>query len=573
MKKISKFVLLITFFCFAFLAINFGLTKSIIIKTIGYYLFYITTLLFVINVFTIFIESKYKIKNNFLDIFFIFLLLTVIIFYEFLKPVIKFDFKSIIIIIITMRNFLSLYKSVGYEKKFDYFSKKVLVHPAKTIISSYLFLILTGTTLLMLPISSADNQGIGFINSFFTITSAVCVTGLTVVDTATKFSLFGQIVILLMIQIGGLGIMIFSYFAAFIIGRKISFEEKLTISFMLNDNDMKNIYKNIKSMIIITFLIEVIGALFLLTKFSSSFGLSPKALFFSIFHSISAFCNAGFALFTDSLISYKSSLILNFTICVLIILGGLSFSVILNIFDNIKNFALNKILKKRQIFTNLNLNTIIVLIVTSFLILSGILIIYGFEHDNILLKEDLKTQYLAAIFQSITLRTAGFNTIDISSLHNYTYIIMILFMFIGGASGSTAGGIKVNTVGVIFAYFKSVLNNQEKITLFKKSISKDIITRAFLIVTLSGIYVFISALVLSISEKFSMIQILFEVGSAFGTVGLSTGITPFLSNFGKVIIIMLMFIGKIGPLTILLAVSRKVENSPVEYPEANITIG
>ncbi len=572
-KNLNKPLLILTILSLCYLIISLGFSKFEGLTLAGYYLYYIIVLFFIINIIKNFIGSKYDFKNNLLDVFFFILFIIVLIFDKVLDPFFDYDIKIVFVCGITIRNFLFFYKTSSDEKNVVFFSKKAIFQPAKSLIISYIFLIFTGTFLLLLPISVVSPKKLGFINALFTATSAVSVTGLTVFDTGSDFTLFGQIVVLLLIQFGALGIMIFSYFAAFITGRKISFEERLNISFMINENDMKNIYRNIKNIILITFFSEFAGALILFIRFSFSYGLCFKSFFHSLFHSISAFCNAGFALYSDSMIGFKSDVFVNLTICFLIILGGLSFSVITNVYENLRNFINIRILKKRNAFTKLSLNTIVVLSITSILIFTGTLLFYGFEHGNILLKENIFTQYLASFFQSITLRTAGFNTLDISNLNGYTYFFMIIFMFIGGASGSTAGGVKVNSVGVIFAYFRSFLNNSVETTLLKKSISHETITKSFLAVTLGGVLIFLATIILSASEKFSTTQILFEIVSAFGTVGLSTGITPNLSYLGKIVIIILMFVGKVGPLTILASVSKKAENSSIKYPEATITIG
>lgn len=572
-RNINKLVLLITLLSFLFLLIDFGLSKSIIIRSIGYYLYYFVILLFLISVFTDFVESKYNIKTNFLDLFFFILLVVILVFNKFIDPFFDYNIKVVIICVVIVRNFLFFYKSSGEKKNIRSFSKKMLVHPAKTLIVSYLSLIFLGTLLLMLPFSTVGGVKSGFINSLFTATSAVSVTGLTVFDTPTYYTTFGQIVILLLIQVGGLGIMIFSFFTAFIIGRKVSVEDRITMSFMVSESDMKNISRTIRNIVLITLIIEFFGAFLLMIKFSLMYGLSIKPLYLSIFHSISAFCNAGFSLFSNNLYDFKSNIYVNLVICFLIITGGLSFSVITNMYDVLKSFINNKILNRKKAFAKLSLNSIIVLSITSILIVAGTLLFYGFEHHNILLKESILTQYLSSFFQSVTCRTAGFNTLDLSNLNTYTYLIMIILMFIGGASGSTAGGVKVNTLGVIFAYFKSVLNNDNNVVLFKKSVSKELITRGFLVITIGFVVVFVASLILSISERFSLIQIVFEVTSAFGTVGLSTGITSSLSYIGKVVIILLMFIGKVGPLTLLLAASKKARNTSIEYPQGEINIG
>jgi len=475
--------------------------------------------------------------------------------------------------IILIRNTFNILKILSRVKRLNAYIKSVSRHPAQTIAFSFIIVILLGTIFLMLSISTADKSRLGFVNSFFTATSAVCVTGLIVVDTATKFSIFGKIIILILIQIGGLGIMIISYFGAFVIGKRISLEEKLALSYLLNEQDMQKISISIMKIIFITFGIELVGAMLLFGDFSNIYGDSLTAVFYSIFHSVSAFCNAGFALFTDSLESLKSNISMNFTIAALIITGGISFSVIFNLIENFKTNVETNIFSRRIRKSKLTLNTKVVVISTLFLIFGGMLLIYGIEHRGNLVRFDLKTQYLTAFFQSVTLRTAGFNTIDFSTLRVPTFFIMVLFMFIGGASGSTAGGVKVNTVSVIFAYLKSTLNNRKETTLMNNYISKRTINKSFLIVILSLGAVFTGTFILSLIEPFSFERILFEVVSAFGTVGLSTGITGSLTQISKIMIIILMFVGRIGPMTLIIALSQKPDIIRVKYPECNILIG
>jgi trk system potassium uptake protein TrkH len=458
-------------------------------------------------------------------------------------------------------------------KRLNAYIKSVSSHPAQTIAFSFIFIILLGTIFLMLSISTADNSRLGFVNSLFTATSAVCVTGLIVVDTATKFSLFGKIVIMILIQIGGLGIMILSYFGAFVIGKRISIEEKLALSYLLNEQDLQKLSTSIMKIIFTTFGIELVGALILYGNFNDLYGDSAQAAFFSVFHAISAFCNAGFALFSDSLESFKSDVAMNFTIAGLIITGGISFSVIFNLVENFKTNVETNIFSRRIRKSRLTLNTKIVLIMTGILIFSGMLLVYGLEHKGNFVRYDLKTQYLAAFFQSVTLRTAGFNTISFAALRAPTLLIMILFMFIGGASGSTAGGVKVNTISVIFAYLKSVLYNRKETTLLNNYLSKNIINKSFLILLLASGVVFTGVFILSLLEPFPFEHILFEVVSAFGTVGLSTGITGSLCGLSKITIIILMFIGRLGPMTLIIALSQKPDQVRVKYPEGNILIG
>ncbi|MBU4446379.1 MAG: TrkH family potassium uptake protein [Candidatus Marinimicrobia bacterium] len=475
--------------------------------------------------------------------------------------------------IILIRNAFNILKILSRVKRLNAYIKSVSRHPAQTIAFSFIIVILLGTVFLMLSISTADNSRLGFVNSLFTATSAVCVTGLIVVDTATKFSLFGKVVIMILIQIGGLGIMILSYFGAYVIGKRISLEEKIAISYLLNEQDMQKISTTIMKIIFFTFGIELVGAMLLFGDFNDLYGDTFQAVFFSMFHAVSAFCNAGFALFSNSFESFKTNISINFIITGLIITGGISFSVVFNLIENFKTNIKTNVFSRRIRKSKLTLNTKVVVISTLFLIFGGMLLIYGIEHRGNLVRFDLKTQYLAVFFQSVTLRTAGFNTIDIATLRIPTLFIMVLFMFIGGASGSTAGGVKVNTVSVIFAYLKSTFNNRKETTLMNSYISKRIINKSFLIVLLSLGAVFIGTFILSLVEPFSFERILFEVVSAFGTVGLSTGITGSLTQISKIMIIILMFVGRIGPMTLIIALSQKPDQTRVKYPEGNILIG
>ncbi len=476
--------------------------------------------------------------------------------------------------LIVVRYFVYIFyfiKLYARNQRLNEFYKKMTTRPAVTVVFSFLIVIVGGTFFLMMPFSASDGVRVSFINALFTSTSAVCVTGLTVLDTATRFSLYGQLVILILIQIGGLGLMIMTYFAAFVVGKRVSFEERMAISYLMNEQDSVRITAAIVKIIFLTFAIETIGAMLLFRYFQDYFGDSIRALIFAVFHSVSAFCNAGFALFTDSFTGFKSSIFFNVVICSLIILGGLSFSVLSNLFENFFSRIRNAILIRKSRRLDLTMNTRAVLMMTGILIITGMLLIYGLEHGRQLLALDLKTQYLSAFFQSVTLRTAGFNTLDFSKFRDATLLIMVAFMFIGGATGSTAGGVKVNTVFIIYAYIRSLIRGERDTVILKHSLRHDTISRAFLITILSILFVFTGTLILTVSEPFSLSQILFEEVSAFGTVGLSTGITSKLSLIGKLIIIITMFIGRIGTLTLMVAIFQRGHHlSNVRYPEGEI---
>lgn len=464
--------------------------------------------------------------------------------------------------VIIIRNIFLVLKIFQRVKKFTALLESLTLKPAQTILLSFFMVILCGALVLMMPFTTVDGKGLPFLDAWFTATSAVCVTGLIVVDTAAVFTRIGQTVIVLLIQIGGLGIMIISYFTLFSLRKRLSVEEKLLISYMISQSDMNQLSKTIKGIILSTLAIEGTGFLLFTIGFSRLFGLSGTTLFYGFFHSISAFCNAGFALFSDSLEGFTGSALINITAALLIICGGISFSVIMNLSGLLRG-------KTRK----LTLNTRMVLIITGLLLLTGTLLIYGLEHGNTLRNYPLGVQYLASFFQSVTLRTAGFNTIPLGGLTAATVAVMIVFMFIGAATGSTGGGIKVNTIGVIYAYVASVLKNRDKAVLSQQGINSSHILKAFLILLFGLLAVTFGTILLSVTEKMPYISLLFESVSAFATVGLTLGITPDLSSGGRIIIIFLMFAGRLGPLTILSAATVEDKKVRIEYPEGDVSLG
>jgi trk system potassium uptake protein TrkH len=475
--------------------------------------------------------------------------------------------------IIIVRNIFVLLKVFGRIRKLSAFVRSLTAHPARTVLLSFVLVIVTGTILLMLPFTTPDAAGLSFVDSLFTATSAVCVTGLIVVDTAAAFSIWGKIIIMLLIQVGGLGIMILSFFMAFILRRSLTVEDKFLISYMTSEKDMRNLGRSIKNIINITLIIEGVGAVLLFLGFRTSMGTNLQTLFISVFHAVSAFCNAGFSLFSDSLEGFRSHTLINLTVSVLIILGGLSFVVIMNLKGWLAAGIPNAFRKRSFSIKGLSLNTRVVLLGTGILLGLGMLLIYALEHRYSLADFDLKTQYLAAFFQSVTTRTAGFNTISMSGLRNPTYLLMMIFMFIGGASGSTAGGVKINSLALFLAYVNSLLKDKREVTLYNHSIAKDLVLRALLILLFGLVSVLAGMMILSITENAPFILICFETVSAFGTVGLSAGITSALSIIGKYVIILLMFIGRIGPLTLLAAAAQRIRQVQIEHPTGEILVG
>ncbi|MEW5814483.1 MAG: TrkH family potassium uptake protein [Spirochaetota bacterium] len=543
------------------------------VSVLDYLILFLLMLEFFISLSRAKFKGSYIKKNSFSFVF----LALFVLFFTFNKT--TFLSKSSLIYadlpltVVIIRNSVMLLRILGRFRKLSELLVSISVRPAQTILFSFLIVILVGALLLMMPFCSAQGKGLSFINALFTATSAVCVTGLIVVDTATVFTLWGKLVILVLIQVGGLGIMILSYFVIFSIRRSVTLEDKFLLSYMLSEKDLSQLGSNIRSIIYTTFIIELAGAGLLFLGFVKKMGFHVKTFFLGLFHAVSAFCNAGFALFSDNLESFKSDLLIILVVSGLIILWGLSFSVIHNLLEVGKGNVLKLIKRSPMAIKKLSLNSKVVLGITIILLISGMLLFYALEHGNSLLSLDTGTQYLASFFQSVTARTAGFNTVPLSALLTVTYLVMIVYMFIGAAVGSTAGGIKVNTLALILAYISYFLKNKRAITILHHSVAQEQVLKAFMILGFGITVCFTGATLLSLSEKAPFIHLLFETVSAFGTVGLSAGITSSLTSFGKTVIIILMFLGRLGPLTILAAASRNIRDAKISYPRGDILIG
>ncbi len=438
------------------------------------------------------------------------------------------------------------------------------LNPPKTLVLGFAILILVGAFLLMLPAASESGEGLSFINALFTATSAVCVTGLVVVDTADAFSLFGEVVILNLIQIGGLGFMTFATFIFILLGKKITFKNRLILKRAYNDDFSKDIVIIARRILIFSLTIEAIGGILLSIRFSYDMKIG-QAIYFGFFHAISNFNNAGFDLMGGykSLTYYVDDPIVVFTTSFLIILGGLGFIV------------LNELYEYRKT-RKLSLQTKIVLSTTSIFLIGATLLILVFEYGNDKTLGQLSGQgkILGAFFQSVTPRTAGSSTLSIADLTDTTLFLTIFLMFIGAGSGSTAGGIKLSTFTVLLATILSQLKGKQDVELFQKRIVPETILKAFTIASSGLILVFLVTFLLSITEKdHSFIAYLFEATSAFGTVGLSMGLTPDLSIFGRIFIIVTMFIGRLGPLTIGFAITRRMTRKSYRNVKSNVMIG
>lgn len=441
--------------------------------------------------------------------------------------------------------------------------KVVQIHPAYVLLFGFMGLILIGTGLLMIPFATADRHHLSFIDALFEATSAVCVTGLAVVDTGTTFTLFGQIVMLVLIQLGGWGFMASGTLMFIILGKKIGLKQRLLIQESLNYFSLQGIIKLVLRIVLITLVVEAIGAIVLTIRWSQEMSLG-KALYYGIFHSISAFNNAGFGLEPDSLSKWVGDPTVNIMITLLFMIGGIGFYVITDIFAK-------KNLKK------VSLHTKIVLLVTLLINVISTLIIFGLEYSNpaTLGNLNLADKWWASYFQAVVTRTAGFNTIDISQLTDSSQAYMIGLMFIGAAPGSTGGGIKVTTFAILLFSLWAVLTNKEEINVFKRRIPQSLVLRALSIAVSATIFIFIIFFLLTITERGAdVMKIAFETVSAFGTVGLSAGFTGELSPFGRILITIMMLVGRVGPLTMAFALAiHPKDKTKIRYAEEKIMIG
>lgn len=441
--------------------------------------------------------------------------------------------------------------------------KLIKFNPAQILSIGFLTLIFIGALLLMLPISTNDGHELSFLDAIFEATSAVCVTGLVVVDTGTTFTIFGQCVLLFLIQTGGLGFMTVGVVIAIFLGKNIGLKGRLMIQESLNQLSLEGMVRLVKFILLFTLLFEAIGALFLSIRWSVDLGF-PTSIYYGIFHSISAFNNAGFDIMGDyrSITSYAGDFIVVFILTSLLLIGGLGYTVILDIW--------------RKKFTGkLTLHTKLVLWISAILIVFPTILIFVLEFKNpgTLGSFSLKDKVLGAYFHAVVPRTAGFNSLNMSELSLSTQFVTMVLMFIGGGSGGTAGGIKVTTFLIILLAIWNLIRGNDDINIMERRISKDLVYRSFAITVYSIGIVSIISFILTITEDAPLNVILFEVISAFATVGMSLGLTPDLSPVGKIAISLLMFIGRVGPLTIAFALAKKQNKLPYKYAEEKIMIG
>jgi len=519
------------------------------------------------------------------------------------RKTIYFDFLSISFFLIVLLNefhlfkgseFLSYFRPIffKYAALFLVFIREVsalrinfnrtLFNPAQFFVMSFMLIILLGTALLSLP--NATHNGISFLDALFTSTSAVCVTGLIVVDTGAYFTLFGKSVILVLIQIGGIGIMTFaSYFSYFFSGGS-TYENQLVLSDLTSSNKLGEVFSTLKKIILVTFTLEAIGAVLIFLSLDSKeiYSYLDKG-FFAIFHSISAFCNAGFSTLQDSLAEtgFRFNYGLQSIILALFVIGGLGFPIVFNLFNYVKYLIKNRIFpmisgpSREQTVTPwvVNLNSRIVLITTFTLLILGSTIFMLFEYNNSLAEHDFFGKIITSIFSAATPRTAGFHTVDISSLNFSTIMLIFLLMWVGASPASTGGGIKTSTFAIATLNFWNLAQGKERIELFRREIADISVRRAFAIISLSLIAIGVGVFMIAFfdSDK-KLIDVAFECFSAYSTVGLSLGITADLSEASKFVLISLMFTGRVSMLSLLIAMTPKEKRKHYRYSQDEILI-
>ncbi len=473
-------------------------------------------------------------------------------------------FREVHILILQLYNLSNV---IRWIVKISQFLAQYNASPALFILLSFAGVIVIGAGLLLLP--KATLTPLHPVDALFTATSAVCVTGLIVVDTATAFRPFGQLIILGLIQVGGLGIMTVTAFFTLYIGRRMSGREQVLLGDMLATERLAQLGVLIRVIFLTTIVIEACGAGLLYLSWKDYYASPKQCLYGALFHSISAFCNAGFSIFSDSLTGFASNVPINLIICALIILGGLGFATL----QNIGSFKISK--GPREKFIHFSVQSKIVLLMTGCLLTLGTVLFLVLEHRNTLQEFSFGGKILGAFFQSVTFRTAGFNTVDFGNVHESTLLVGIVWMFIGAAPGSTGGGIKVTTLAILLGTAIAASRGRTRLELFRRTIPVTVLYQTLAVITMYLAFMMIVSFFLSLTEpSIRPIELLFETVSALGTAGLSTGITSQLSTIGRILIIITMFLGRIGPVTLALAIGqrqRAIER--YRYPSAKVQIG
>lgn len=456
---------------------------------------------------------------------------------------------------------------------------QLYLKPARLLVISFVVVIAVGSILLTFPRATTDGEGASAVDALFTSTSATCVTGLVVLNTREdelaspdlqSFSSFGHLVILVLIQVGGLGIMTLSGSILLLLGRRLTLRSQGLLQNILDEESGYGMIQTIRAIVLMTVIVEGVGAVLLFLMLGDEVPDLGQRAWYSVFHSVSAFCNAGFALWSDSLTRFRASPGVNFTISTLIVLGGLGFTVVGAVFSR-------DVLRKggvRRMFARLPAHARVVLHTTILLLIVGTIGWYFFEYDRSLAGMGVPEKLLASYFQSASLRTAGFNTVDIGAIGRVTVLMSVVLMVIGGSPGGTAGGVKTTTVAVLVLSVRAMVRGDEDVDIHRRSVSRSLIYKSVTIVVIAfSTFLVVLALLLATQPHLPFDAVLFETASALGTVGLSMGITAKLTVTGKLLVSLLMFVGRLGPLTLALALGEGARRRRVRYPEARIAVG
>ncbi|WP_167496347.1 TrkH family potassium uptake protein [Desulfopila sp. IMCC35006] len=461
------------------------------------------------------------------------------------------------VLLFSLLGLLALPRSIFLTERREHLWEILMNHPARILLSTFSALGVLGTALLSLPIATTK-EAIHLVDAAFTSVSAVCVTGLIVLDTPNDFTLYGQIFILLLIQLGGLGIMSITTVALHAMGRRLSLKQERLLT-SITDTDHNDLVHSLRTILKFTFIAEATGASLLTMLFIFSGAPPGEACWRGLFTSISAFCNAGFALQSDNLLSYQTNPLILHVVATLIIFGGLA-------------PATSLVIPRWLSGKHLPIPARIALITTCVLLVSGTFFILAFEWNGVLAGLSIADKVHNAWFQSVTLRTAGFNSVDIAQVTNPTFLVMLGLMFIGGSPGGTAGGVKTTTVGILAMTFWAKITNRDEILIHNRSVRSATVYQAITIVTSGMIVWFTVVLMLEMTQQISVRNIIFETTSALGTVGLSTGATPLLDEIGKILIMIAMFVGRIGPMTLFMLLSNDQVIAKSRSPHAKIPL-
>lgn len=556
---------------------DFGFTQSSFSQKLFDSFFFFVLAVGIISTGIRYLDTSRKIKAKVLVFDIFSLIFTFWIYYQYLFVGVPFETDLMLENPYWVR-FAVLFTFIREFSELRIVYKRTFLNPAQLFVGSFFLIILIGAGLLMLP--RATYSGISFIDALFTSTSAVCVTGLIVVDTATYFTPFGQIIILFLIQVGGLGILTFaSYFSYFFRGGS-TYENQLVLSDLGNSQKLGEVYSTLKNVILITFSIEFIAAVLIyLSLDKAHLNSNSEQIFFSIFHAISAFCNAGFSTLTNSI--YESGFRFNYSLQLIIIatfvFGGLGFPIVSNVISYF-SYQFNKInpFQDKEFSSRpwvLNINSRVTLVTTSSITIIAFILFYVLEYNNTLSEHQGLGKIVTALFGATTPRTAGFNSIDTSAMLFPTTMMVFLLMWIGASPASTGGGIKTSTFAIATLNILSLAKGKNRIEVFRREIADTSVRRAFATISLSLIVIGFGIMLLAVFEEDKdLMDIGFECFSAYSTVGLSLGITGNLSEPSKLILLVIMFVGRVSMLTILIAFYKKVTYKNYRYPTEEITI-